>query len=122
MPVTWEIRQSVVILNLHGHYTCIDVTRALVAAAIDPRFTKGSAVLVDATSSLTQLSHDELQARIEVFVALERLEYGGRIAAVVDQPHHGRDVAHFIESLGARGREAQIFADRASAERWLGLV
>ena len=124
MPVTYEIRDMVVVVELTGDYIHSDVAAGLVRAGSDARFKPGSALLVDASHSQIALSDDELAARIELFsVALRRLQYGPRIAVVppVDQPERVRGLTHFVAALCAQRFEARLFTNRDEAARWLGM-
>ncbi len=63
MPVNWEIRNSVVILTLAGHYSFEEPVQAVTEAMAAPRFQAGMALLIDARRSTISRSSDEFRER-----------------------------------------------------------
>ena len=52
MPVVWKLEKGVVVVSLIGDYERRHLKAALEAAIRDPRVRPGTAVLVDARSSI----------------------------------------------------------------------
>jgi len=120
MPVTWEIRNSVLIVTLIGYYALDEPMQAVTDALADSRFRTGMSLLIDARSSLVNPSSEAVRARAKSIASLRSSGFSSRCAIVVgSEPHQygiGRMEATYLE---IEGLEVKIFTDLGEAWGWL---
>src|SRR4051812_620149 len=80
MPVVYDFRDGVLRVTAIGDYLTAELTAALQAAVSDRRFHPGLPLLLDARSSLTVLSSDEVTRRAQWLASLP--EKFGNVALV----------------------------------------
>jgi hypothetical protein len=88
MPVNWEIRNSVVILTLAGHYSFEEPVQAVTDAMAAPRFQVGMALLIDARRSTISRSSDEFRERAWWMASLTSKGLSARSAIVISSEPH----------------------------------
>jgi hypothetical protein len=120
MPVTWEIRNGVLIVTLIGNYSFDEPIQAVAAAMADPGFRVGMSLLIDVRLSLVNPSSEATRKRAHWMASLHSSGFSSRYAIVVSaQPHQygiGRMLATYLE---LEGLEMRIFTDLGEAWRWL---
>ncbi len=121
MPVNWEIRNSVVIVTLSGHYSFEEPVRAVTNAMTAPLFQAGMALLIDARRSTSSRSSEEFRERARWMASLASKGLSTRSAIVVSSQPHQFGLARMAEiHLDIKGLELEIFTDLDDALHWLG--
>jgi hypothetical protein len=120
MPVTWQVSDGVLIVAAIGGYLTSELQDAFHEAMQDPRVGAEAPVLIDARSSLTYLSPQEIQSRIEWFAALRRRGAFSDLAFLVPaSPYRVRIQEMAAAEFRRIGIETPTFTDRDEALRWL---
>jgi hypothetical protein len=120
MPVTWQINDGVLIVAAVGGYLTSELQGAVHEAVHDSRLGPETPVLLDARSSLTYLSPQEIQARIEWFATLRRSGAFPYIAFLVPASAYRARIQEMAAAAFRRiGIETQTFTDQEEALRWL---
>jgi hypothetical protein len=120
MPVNWEIRNSVVIVTLTGHYSFQEPVQAVTEAMAAPRFRAGMALLIDARCSTSSRSSDEFRERAWWMASLASKGLSTRFAIVINSEPHQFGLARMAEiHLDIKGLELEIFTDLDDALQWL---
>jgi hypothetical protein len=82
MPVSWAIQDGIVVLRFVGHCSTQEVKQASSDALRSPEFRTGMPLLVDARSSLTYPSLDEIHQRFQWLASLREKGLSHRCAVV----------------------------------------
>jgi len=120
MPVTWEIRGSVLVVTLVGDYGFYEPVAAITKAMLDPQFQAGTSLLIDARLSRISRSSEEFRERSVWMASLKAKGLSARCAIVISGEPHQFGMARMASiHLDLRGMELEIFTDLNEAERWL---
>jgi hypothetical protein len=119
VPVTWEIRGSILILTLFGD--CADErVKAIFQAIEDPRFLPGKALLFDARLSTEHPTSADVQRRAAWMASLCSEGIARRCATVVGPKPYQYGLARMAATyLGFEGMEMEIFREMEAAMDWL---
>ncbi|HLI83253.1 MAG TPA: hypothetical protein VKV17_05000 [Bryobacteraceae bacterium] len=119
MPVSWEIRGSLLILTLSGD--CGDEVVAAIARAVrHPDFPPGKAVLFDARLATGHATSYDAQRRAAQIVSLCSEGVARRCAIVVGTRPYQYGLARMTAAyLDFEGMEMQIFKAMEPAIDWL---
>ncbi|HET9951405.1 MAG TPA: hypothetical protein VFS09_06380, partial [Candidatus Eisenbacteria bacterium] len=120
MPVSYEIRDVVLRLNLEGEYEPEEILRTFLAAMSDPACPKPVALLVDVSrsESLSKRSPGEIQTVAQALGPFAK-RIGGRCAVVAtDDLHFGLTRMGSAYSGGV-GVDVQVFREMDAALGWL---
>lgn len=120
MPVSYEIRDAVLRMNLEGEYEPEDILRTFLAAMADPSCPKPVALLVDVSrsESLGKRAPGEIKTVAEALGPFAK-RIGGRCAVVaIDDLHFGLTRMGSAYSGGV-GVDVQVFRDPDAALSWL---
>lgn len=119
MPVSWEIRSSILIVTLVGECG-IEITKAFDEAMADPRFRAGTSLLLDVRRSADNPSSDEFRRRIELLARRTAKGLASRIAIVIGpKPHHYGLARMASVHSETKGIELEIFTEMKEALEWL---
>jgi hypothetical protein len=83
MPVTWEIRNGVLIVALIRDYGFDEPVQAVTEALEDSRFRAGMSLLSDSRLSLVNLSWEAVRARAKWIASLRSSGFSSRCAIVI---------------------------------------
>lgn len=120
MPVTWEIRGRVLIVNLVGEYTFDEPVQAVMKALADTYFKAGTSLLVDTRLSRAKRSSEDFRQRALWVASLQSSGISARCAIVIAPELHQFGVARMAATHHEiQGLEMTIFSDREEAFRWL---
>jgi len=120
MPVTWEIRDRLLILHLIGHYDYDAPINAVTDAMLDPGFQPGTMLLIDARFTGTRRSSEEFRERAIWMASLQSKGLAPRSAIVINSQPHQFGVARMAAThVEIQNMETQIFTDMDAAASWL---
>jgi hypothetical protein len=120
MPVTWEIRNSILLVTLAGDYGFDEPMSAVAQAMADPGFRKGTPLLIDARLSTSRRSSEDFRQRSLWMASLQAKGLASRCAVVINGQLHQLGMARMAAThLDLRGMELEIFTDLNEAVRWL---
>jgi hypothetical protein len=120
MPVTWTFRDSVLVVTLVGKYAFEEPADAVHAAIEDPRFQRGTSLLIDARLSTTRRSSEEFRGRSLWMASLVAKGLSPRCAIVVNSAMHQYGMARMAGIyLDLQGMTLEIFNDLEKAMDWL---
>ncbi len=118
MPVSWQIRDGVLLVTTAGDYVNAEIERAFVEAVADGR-AAGLPVLFDGRASTAALTKTDMEWRVVAIAGLPARGFRPRCAFVIkDEPHRyglGRMLQMRLEPRVAIG----VFLDPDEAVRWL---
>ncbi len=119
MPVTYEIRGSVLIVTLVG--VCgNEVSKVITEGIADPAFQVGSSLLLDVRHCLDDPSSGELQSRAASLAARRAHGLSTRCAFVIGPKAYQFGVARMASTHAEiRGMQMEIFTDLNEALQWL---
>jgi hypothetical protein len=119
MPVTWEYREGVLVLDYHGRLTLEERREAVRQALADPAFRDGeNPVAFDARSSdFSMRDAEELRDRVEWAVSLTAYGFRPRYAVIVDPSQAG--VVDAGRVIVAGRVEVRTFLSMDDALAWL---
>ena len=119
MPVTWEIRGSVLIVTLIDECG-EEPANAIVAAMADPRFQPGTSVLLDVRLCSDSPTSDQIRPRARWLATLQSKGLSSRFAMVSGPRAHEFGLARMCAThLELQGLELEIFTEFDDAMRWL---
>jgi hypothetical protein len=120
MPVTWELRDQLLIITLIGQYGYDAPIKAIADAIGDARFRPGTMLLIDARLTATRRSSEELRERAIWMASLRPKGLAARSAMVITPQPHQFGVARMAAShLELHDMEMEIFTDLEDASQWL---
>lgn len=120
MPVTWELRQRILVIRLVGNYEYEEPANAVGEAMRDPAFRPGTSLLIDARSSTSRRSSEELRERAIWMSSLTKKGIGTRCALVINSQPHQFGIARMAAAhIEPRGMQLEMFTDIAKASEWL---
>ncbi|HEY7390288.1 MAG TPA: hypothetical protein VH640_17355 [Bryobacteraceae bacterium] len=120
MPVTWTFQDSILVLTLVGEYTFEEPVDAVNTAIEDPRFRRGTSLLIDARQSTTRRSSEEFRGRSVWMASLLAKGLSPRCAIVVSSAVHQYGMARMAGIyLDLQGMTLEIFTELAEALDWL---
>jgi SpoIIAA-like len=122
MPVSYELKGSLLRLDLEGLYEPQDIIQQFLAGLSDPKCPKRVALLVDAVRSKSL----EKRRPHEIRLVAESLKpyadrIGGRCAIVAEADVHfglARMGSAYTEAIGV---ETEVFRNSEQALDWLGV-
>lgn len=121
MPVSWEWRDSVLLVTTIGRYANQELADAFVKMSADTRFVRGTPVVFDARRSEAELTKGDIDWRVASFAdSLQRAGFGPKLAFVLtkDEPHR-YGIARMVQALSQlQGFDTQIFGDVEAALCW----
>jgi hypothetical protein len=119
VPVSWEIRGSLLILTLSGN--CGDeLVHAILVAIEDPRFAPGKSLLLDARLWAGHPTSTDFQQRASWLASLQADGIARRCAIVVGAKPHQYGLARMAATyLDFEGMEMEIFKEMDAAIEWL---
>lgn len=120
MPVSWVIRDEVLIVTVVRDWNGGGPASAIAQAIQDPQFKPGTALLFDVRQSGMNPSGKEVMSRVEWIASLTSEGLSRRCAAVIGPQPHQFGLARMAQSyLDLLGMELRIFTDLAEALKWL---
>jgi hypothetical protein len=120
MPVSWEIRDSVLIVTVIGEWSGGGPATAITEAMADPEFKPGTSLLLDVRQSRMNPSGEEVRSRAEWLSALSTKGLSKHLAVVVGAKAYQMGVARMAQIfLGNREMDLQVFTDMEAAMSWL---
>jgi hypothetical protein len=112
MPVTWEFRDSVLVVRLVGKYDFEEPIQAVNDAMSSPQFRAGTSLIVDARRSEARRSSEELRARAHWMASLVPQGMSPRFAIVISSKPHHYGLARLASiHLDLQNMTLEIFAD-----------
>jgi hypothetical protein len=119
MPVTCEIRDSILVATLTG--TCGDeVTAAISKAMNDPAFKVGTSLLLDVRACTDLPSSNELSQRAVSLAGRQQKGLSSRCAVVIGKSAFEFGVARMASThADIQGVGMEIFTDFEAALHWL---
>jgi hypothetical protein len=119
MPVTWEIRDRILVITIVGYAG--EEPRAVIMEAIaSPQFRPGTSVLFDVRQSTDNSTSDELRSRAQWLATLQAKGMASRCAIVVGPKAFQYGLARMAAThVEFQGMQLEIFQDMDEAERWL---
>lgn len=119
MAVTWEIRDSVLMLTSSG-FGGQGTVAALTEAISDPGFRPGLALLFDMRLAADNPSSAEMRSRAKFVASLRPLGISHRCAVVVGSKPHQYGMARMEAAhLEFQGMEMEVFGSVDEALLWL---
>lgn len=120
MPVTWELRNRVLVVSLDGDYEYDAPVRAITEAMQHPSFLPGTMLLIDARLTTTRRSSEEFRERAIWMASLQAKGLASRCALVIPPQTHQYGLARMAAThVEMHGMELQIFTDMDAASQWL---
>jgi hypothetical protein len=120
MPVSWEIRGSILIVALVGDYSFDEPVQAVTSAISDPNFHPGTSLLIDARLSKTNRNSEDFRERAIWMNTLREKGLSSRFAMVISSHTHQFGMARMAAThLDLTGLELEIFKDMDEALLWL---
>jgi hypothetical protein len=120
MPVTWEIRDTILVLTLVGDYHFQEPVEAVVTAVANPQFRPGGSLLIDARLSTSNRTSEDFRERARWMRSLRDRGVLSRFAIVISaQPHQFGLARMAATHLDTKGLDLEIFADMEEALSWL---
>jgi hypothetical protein len=120
MPVTWEIRDRVLIVNLVGNYAFDEPVQAVDEGLLDPQFRLGTSLLIDARLAHAHRTSEDMHRRAEWVASLQSRGISSRCAIVIRPQPNQFGVARMATTHHEMaGLEMDIFTDFEAAFRWL---
>jgi cellulase/cellobiase CelA1 len=122
VPVTWEIRDKMVVIAVEGVYPNQELEDALTAALSDPRFEPGMAVLMDARLSQTPLSSEDIEWRASLIESLPARGLQPRVAYLIQERQRAlSELARqeFRSPKAIYTVDIGFFTDESEAKAWL---
>jgi hypothetical protein len=120
MAVTWQFRDSVLVLTLVGKYTFEEPIQAVTNAMSNPQFRAGASLLIDAQRSETRRSSEEFRARAHWMASLVSQGMSPRCAMVISSRPHQYGLARMAGIyLDLQNMTLEIFANFEEAVGWL---
>ena len=119
MPVSWEIRSSILIVTLVGECG-VDITKAFDEAMADPRFRAGTSLLLDVRRSADNPSSEEFRRRTELLARRTARGLATRVAILIGPKPHQYGLARMASVHSeTNGIELEIFTEMDEALEWL---
>ena len=120
MPVTWEIRNRVLIVNLVGDYAFDEPVQAVNEGLLDPQFRPGTSLLIDARLAHAHRTSEDMRRRAEWVASLQPRGISSRCAIVIRPQPNQFGVARMARTHHEMaGLEMDIFTDFNEALSWL---
>ena len=120
VPVAWELRGRLLVVTLSGPYLFAEGQRAVEEALADPRFRKGTSLLMDARLSLANPPADEVKARAEWLASLPARGFCSRMAVVTGSERFRYGLTRMLSAYAdLRGVVIETFPSVKAAEDWL---
>jgi hypothetical protein len=118
MPMTWTIRDGLVVVNLIGTHELDEYRETISEAVASPGFRPGMHLLFDARSSYSYLTPESIQRRLEFLGTLVAKGVAPRCAVVTTQQRAGISI-RAAAKLEAFGMLMGVFLDMEEARTWL---
>ncbi|HEV3330271.1 MAG TPA: hypothetical protein VG096_04775 [Bryobacteraceae bacterium] len=119
MPVTWEIRDQILVIIIVG-YGGEEPRAVLLEAIASPQFRPGMSVLFDVRLSTDNSTSDELRSRAQWLSTLQAEGISSRCAIVVGPKAYQYGLARMAAAhVEFQGMTLEIFQDIYEAKRWL---
>jgi hypothetical protein len=120
VPVSWELRESLLVIRLSGAYRFAEGQRAVDEALARPEFRRGTALLMDARESLANPPADEIRTRAEWLATLPERGFLPRMAVVTGPELFRYGLTRMLSSIAEnRGVVIATFESLEAAEDWL---
>jgi hypothetical protein len=120
MPVSCEIRGSILVVTLVGDYSFEEPVQAVMSAIADPDFHAGTSLLIDSRLSKTSRNSEDFRERARWMGTLRDHGLSSRFAIVISPKPHQFGMARMAAThLDLKGLELEIFTDMDEALRWL---
>ena len=120
VPVSWELRESLLVVTLSGAYRFAEGQRAVDEALARPEFRKGTCLLMDARESLANPPADEVRVRAEWLATLPARGLSPRMAVVTGAQLFRYGLTRMLSSYAEhKGVELATFPSLEAAEDWL---
>jgi hypothetical protein len=119
VPVSWEIRDSILIVTLYG-VAGEEPDCAVLAAIADGRFRPGTPLLLDFRQLTENPTAAEVRRRASRLARFQQQGLSGRCAMVVGPKVHHYGLARMAAiHMELEGMQVQIFQDTNAAKLWL---
>lgn len=119
MPVTWKIRDSIIVIAVDGTGDD-DVRAAIVSAIRSPQFRQGVALLLDMRLGQGNPASEDLRSLARWISKLPSRGVSPFCAIVVGPKQHHFGLARMVAIYAEfEGMDVEVFRDFDSAERWL---
>jgi hypothetical protein len=116
MPVSWEIRGSILVVTLVGNYSFEEPVLAITTGISDSNFHPGTSLLIDARQSKIDRNSEEFRARAIWMATLLEKGLSSHVAIVIgSQPHQFGMARMAATYLDLKGLELEIFTDMDEA-------
>lgn len=120
MPVAWELRDRVLIVKLVGEYDFDEPVEAVNAALLDPQFSPGTSLLIDARLAHAHRTSEDMHLRAKWVASLQPRGVSSRCAIVIRPQPNQFGVARMATTHHEMaGLEMDIFTDFEEALQWL---
>jgi hypothetical protein len=120
MPVSWEIRDQILIVTVIKDWSGGGPAAAIMQAMTDPSFKPGTSILFDVRESQMNPLTEEIRSRTKWIASLRSNGVSGRCAVVVGPRLLQYGLARQAEGfLKNQDIELKIFKDFDVAVRWL---
>ena len=120
MPVSWKIRDSVLIVTVIEDWRGGGPATAITEAMADPAFKPGTSLLLDVRQSSMNPSGEEVRSRAEWLSALSTKGLSKHLAVVVGTKAYQMGVARMAQFFcESREMDLQVFTDMEAAMSWL---
>lgn len=122
MPLTWEIRESVLVVTFIGDYTFLEAQQAVNEGLMQLAGRSGVSLLLDARSSQANLSAEEIRERA-YWVASLRARGIFHCAVVLNEQLHRYGMARMFQTRAEmQGIGMRLFHNMEEALAWLETV
>jgi hypothetical protein len=120
MPVTWEIRDRVLIVTLVRDWSRYGPAEAITEAMSSPHFEPGTSLLFDVRLSEVNPSGEEVRSRSQWLAGLMARGMSSRCAIVISPRVHQYGIARVASVYSdLQGMTVEIFSDLNQALLWL---
>jgi hypothetical protein len=120
MPVSWEIRDSVLIVTVIDDWSGGGPATAIVEAMADPAFKPGTSLVLDVRQSRMNPAAGEVRSRTGWLSDLSTKGLSKHLAVVVGTKAYQMGVARMAQIfLQSREMDLQIFTDMEPAISWV---
>jgi hypothetical protein len=120
MPVSWETRDSVLIVTVIEDWSGGGPAAAIAEAMADPAFKPGTPLLLDVRQSSMNPSGEEVRSRAEWLSTLRTKGLSKHLAVVMGTKAYQMGLARMAQFFcESREMDLQVFTDMEAAMTWL---
>ena len=120
MAITWQFRDSVLVITLVGKYAFEEKIQAVTDAMGNPQFHLGTSLLIDSRKSEAKRSAEDVRAGAHWIASLVPQGISPRCAIVISSQIHQYGLARMLGiHLDLQGLILEIFTDFEEAMCWL---